>query len=152
MPVFETTNFGPISFLPESVFEFPRGMPGFEEHRHFVPVQNPQTAPMLFLQSLDDPSLCFITLPVLALDPRYRLQIVEEDLEVLEWLPKSQPCIGDGVLCLAVLSVRETGATANLLAPVVVNLTNRKAVQAVAPGSKYSHQHALFTSEAAICS
>ena len=151
MPVLETTNFGPVSFAPESVFEFPRGLPGFEERRHFVPVQTPQTAPMVFLQSLEDPSLCFITLPVLALDPRYHLQIVEEDLEVLEWLADQQPRIGKDVLCLAVLSVRETGSTANLLAPLVVNLANRKAVQAVAPASNYSHQHDLVAPEAAVC-
>ena len=56
------------------------------------------------------------------------------------------------MLCLTVLSVRETGPTANLLAPIVVNLRNRKAVQAVAAESDYSHQHALMPEEASVCS
>ena len=66
--------------------------------------------------------------------------------------PARQPRIGDDVLCLTVLTVRETGPTANLLAPIVVNLRNRKAVQAVAPESDYSHQYELMPDEASVCS
>jgi flagellar assembly factor FliW len=38
-----------------------------------------------------------------------------------------------------------------LLAPVVVNLCNRKAVQAVAPESDYSHRFALLPDGAPVC-
>jgi len=56
------------------------------------------------------------------------------------------------VLCLAVLSIRENGPTANLLAPVVINLSNGKGVQAVAVSSGYSHQHPMCAAEeAAAC-
>jgi len=151
MPFTETTNFGTIFFAPESVFEFPRGLPGFEERVRFVPVQNPETAPILFLQSLEEPSLCFTTLPILVVDPRYRLHIMEQDLEVLGLPVNHEPRIGEDVLCLAVLSIRKTGTTANLLAPVVVNLKNYKAVQAVSPESCYSHQHLLFPPEEPAC-
>ena len=151
MPLAETINFGTIFFSPESVFEFPHGLPGFEERRRFVPVQSPRTAPILFLQSLEEPSLCFTTLPILVIDPQYRLSIMEQDLEALGFPVDPQPRIGDDVLCLAVLSIRETGTTANLLAPVVVNLKNYKAVQAVTPDSGYSHQHFLFPQEAPVC-
>jgi flagellar assembly factor FliW len=151
MPETETTNFGTISFVPESVFEFPNGLPGFEGRRKFLPVQNPRTAPILFLQSLDDPSLCFTTLPIWVVDSQYRLRVTEPDLEILGFPTHRQPRIGDDVLCLAVLSIRKTGTTANLLAPVVVNLKNYRAVQAVSPESGYSHQHPLFPPEATAC-
>lgn len=151
MPETVTANFGTISFAPESVFEFPNGLPGFEDRRRFLPVQNPATAPILFLQSLEDPSLCFTTLPIWVVDPEYRLHITEQDLEFLEVPPERQPRIGTEVLCLAVLSIRKTGTTANLLAPVVVNLENYKAVQAVSAESGYTHQHLLFPQEAATC-
>lgn len=75
-----------------------------------------------------------------------------EDLALLELPAERRPRIGDDVLCLAAIALRETGPTANLLAPIVVNLANRKAVQAVAPESSYSHRHALVFEEAAICS
>jgi flagellar assembly factor FliW len=151
MPETETTNFGTISFAPESIFEFPGGLPGFEDSHKFLPVQNPRTAPILFLQSLEDPSLCFTTLPIWVIDPHYRLHVTEQDLELLGFPPNRQPHIGDEVLCLAVLSIRPDGTTANLLAPVVVNLKNYRAVQAVSAESGYSHQHPLFPEEAAAC-
>jgi flagellar assembly factor FliW len=117
-----------------------------------VAVRFEESDPLIFLQSVEDPGLCFITLPVLAVDPQYHLRVSSEDLGHLGMPAARQPQIGKDVLCLAVLSIRESGPTANLLAPVVINLRNRKAVQAVAPESDYSHQHVLQPQEAAVCS
>jgi flagellar assembly factor FliW len=148
----ETKNFGKISFEPESELEFPSGLPGFEGRRRFVAITFVESDPIVYLQNLEDPDLCFITLPILAADPHYKLKVNGEDLEQLGLPQSRQPRIGEDVLCLTVVSVRETGPTANLLAPIVVNLSNRKAVQAVAAESDYSHQHALMPEEASVCS
>lgn len=152
MPVLDTTRLGTISYGEDSVLEFPRGLPGFENRRGFVAVHLPASDPLVFLQSLEDPGLCFLTTPVAAVDPDYRLEIGAEDRELLGLPPDRRPAAGKDVLCLAVLSVRESGPTANLLAPVVVNLRNRKAVQAVTAAAGYSHRHALCAEEAAVCS
>jgi flagellar assembly factor FliW len=96
--------------------------------------------------------LCFITLPVLVVDPQYRLEVSGEDLGQIGLAPGKQPRIGTDVLCLTVISIRESGPTANLLAPIIVNLRNLKAVQAVAPESEYSLQHVLLPEEAPVCS
>src|SRR3954452_6120584 len=141
MPVIETKNFGKISFEAESELEFPCGLPGFDGRKSFVAVTFVESEPLVYLQSLEDPDLCFITMPVLAVDPRYRLKIANEDLGQLGLPSVRQPRIGDDVLCLSVLSMYETGPTANLLAPIVINLKTRRGVQAIAPESAYSHQH-----------
>jgi len=151
MPEIQTTNFGTIFFAPESVFEFPNGLPGFEERRKFLPIQNPRTAPIFFLQSLEEPNLCFTTLPIWVVEPQYRLHVTEPDLELLGFPTDRQPRIGDEVLCLAVLTIRKTGSTANLLAPIVVNLKTYRAVQAVSAELGYSHRRLLFPPEAAAC-
>ena len=152
MPSLETKNFGTISYELESAVEFPAGLPGFEERRLFLALRYPDTEPLVFLQSLEDPGLCFLTLPVLAVDPHYQLRVRAEDRERVG-LPTGRPLrFGEDVLCLVVLSLRESGPTANLLGPVVINLGNRKAVQAVAPESGYSHQYALVPEEAPVCS
>jgi flagellar assembly factor FliW len=149
MPVMETKNFGKISFEAESELVFPNGLPGFDSRKRFVAVTFVESEPLVYLQSLEDPDLCFITMPILAVDPKYRLKVSNEDLDQLQ-LPKArQPRIGEDVLCLTVLAIRETGPTANLLAPVVVNLRNRKAVQVVTQESGYSHQHVLLPDEGA---
>ena len=152
MPVMETKNFGEISFEADSELEFPGGLPGFDSRRRFVAVRFVESDPIIYLQSLEDPALCFITMPILAVDPNYKLKVKAEDLGQLGLAPARQPRIGEDVLCLTVLSLCETGPTANLLAPIVVNLRNRRAVQAVAPESEYSHQHELMPQEASVCS
>ncbi|MGA2269377.1 MAG: flagellar assembly protein FliW [Bryobacteraceae bacterium] len=152
MPDFETSSFGRISYQPEWAIEFPSGLPGFEDRRRFAALKFDESAPLVFLQSLENPSLCFITLPILAVDPQYRLAVSDEDLGHLGLSPERQPRIGQDVLCLTVISIREDGPTANLLAPIVVNLRNLKAVQAVAPESEYPLQHVLLPEEAPVCS
>jgi len=148
----ETQRFGRIAYEPESVIVFSAGLPGFEDRHRFLAVQLPDTKPLVFLQSLEDPGLCFATLPVLAVEPRYRLRLGGEDLERLGFSGGLQPRIGADVLCLAILSLRSSGPTANLLAPVVVNVKNLKAVQAVMGDSGYSHRHSLVLQGAAVCS
>ena len=152
MPVIQTKNFGPISYAPEAALEFPRGLPGFENRHRFVALGFSDSAPLVFLQSLEDADLCLITLPVLAIDPAYRLEINPDDVEELGLPAGSEPRIGKEVLCVAVLSIRETGPTANLLAPVVVHLGSNRAVQCIMPEGRYSLQHELQPQETLVCS
>jgi flagellar assembly factor FliW len=147
-----TQYFGTLSYEPDAPLEFPRGLPGFDDRRQFLALRFEDTQPLVYLQSLEDPGLCFITLPVLAIDPQYQLRVDGEDRDLIGLAVGRALRIGDDVLCLAVVSIRESGPTANLLAPVVVNLGNRKAIQAVAAESGYSHQHALVLEEAPVCS
>jgi flagellar assembly factor FliW len=148
MPVFETRHFGAIGYEPETALEFPRGLPAFENCRRFLALSLPQREPLIFLQSLEENALCFLTVPVGVVDRQYELRMTDEDRELIGLAAGAEPRIGEDVLCLAVLSMREEGPTANLLAPIVMNLRDRRAVQAVAPGSGYSHQHPLLPAEA----
>jgi len=148
----QTKNFGTIEYQPDSELQFPRGLPGFDDRKRFVAVNFVESDPLVYLQSLDDPDLCFITMPVLAVDPSYRLNVDVEDLGEIGLSPACQPKIGEDVFCLAVLSMREAGPTANLLAPIVINLKTRRAVQAIAAHSDYSHQFELMPQEPAVCS
>jgi flagellar assembly factor FliW len=147
----QTKNFGTLTYEPDSELEFPHGLPGFDERKRFVAVRFVESDPLVYLQSLEDPALCFITMPVLSVDPAYRLKVSSEDLGEIGLSPARQPKIGDEVFCLTVLSIRETGPTANLLAPIVINLKTRRAVQAIAEDSGYSHQYELVPQEAAVC-
>ncbi len=152
MAVLQTKHFGQITYEKESELGFPSGLPGFEDRRRFVALRFVESDPLIYLQSLEDAGLCFITMPIFVADPKYVLNVSDEDLTMLELPAGRQPRIGEDVLCLTILSVQETGATANLLAPVLVNLRNRRAVQAVAQDSDYSLQYSLMPEEAAVCS
>jgi flagellar assembly factor FliW len=151
MPTFDTKYFGTVSYQAGAVVEFPLGLPGFEEQRRFLALHDENTKPLVFLQSLADAGLCFITLPVGCVDAEYRLRVSDEDLSQLGFTAGYQPEIGTEIACLIVISLQETGPTVNLLAPVIINLHSLKAVQAIAPESDYSHQHPLVASETVPC-
>ncbi len=148
MPTFSSSRFGLIEYQDDATFQFPSGLPGFEQERRFVAVEHAASRPIVFLQSLTRPELCFITLPVLVVKPDYRLAVSAEDLQALALSGDRQPAIGAEVLCLAIISVAEGRLpTANLLAPLVVNLRTRVAIQAIQEESAYSHQHPLLDSQ-----
>src|SRR5262245_12409051 len=123
MPQLNTKFFGRVEYQDQSVFDFPAGVPGFEEEKRFLLLEQHENRPLVFLQSLSQPELCFLALPVLCVDPDYRLSLEVEDLHNLELPADHQPRIGGNMLCLALLSLEEDQPpTANLLAPIVVNL------------------------------
>jgi flagellar assembly factor FliW len=137
-----TRQFGLLEYDPDTVVEFSAGLPGFEDQTRFVLVERPAVAPILFMQSLDLPDLCFLTAPLSALDAGYELAVTPEDERRLGLASHEE------MLCLAILSAAENGPlTANLLAPVLINLRTRRAVQAVRTDSRYSHRQDLTALE-----
>jgi len=149
MPSTPTRDFGQLEYDAHAVLEFPVGLPGFEDETRFALVERPAAAPLVFLQSLSRADLCFVAAPLSTVDPCYELGITREDLARLELDGERQPHEPDEVICLAILTAPERGAlTANLLAPVVINVRTRRAVQAVRADSRYSHQHGLTLCEA----
>jgi flagellar assembly factor FliW len=123
--------------------EFPNGIPAFETERRFRLIDR---EPLLFLESETNPELSFLLLPIALIDPDYRVALAAEDRAVLDLSTESS------LLCLAIITAAEDSPpTANLLAPVVINLDCGRAVQAVRSDRVYSHNHPLVAEEV-LCS
>ena len=84
MPCCQTKYFGTVSYEEASVLHFPAGLPGFESERQFLSLEQPAHQPLVFLQSLATPELCFVALPAKAIEPSYELDAEESDLGLLE--------------------------------------------------------------------
>src|SRR5574340_516451 len=148
MPLCDTKYQGTLEYDTASVMDFPLGLFGFESENKFLPLEPPGAAPIVLLQSIATPQLCFITLPVLVVDPGYRLAISPEDLQTLGRPAGRQPRIGEDVLCLALITIKPgRPTTANLLAPLIVDLKTMRAVQAISTDASYSHQQAFLPAE-----
>jgi flagellar assembly factor FliW len=148
MPRIQTKCFGEMEYSPDAVFSFPDGMPGFENEHAFVFLKQPDAHPLMFMQSLSVPDLCFILLPVLAADPHYNLQLAEEDLATLRLPAGRQPRIGQDVLCAVLVCAagdQRPDPTVNLRAPIVVNLKLQIGMQAIQAQSEYSYRHPLVS-------
>jgi flagellar assembly factor FliW len=146
----ETRYFGLVEYNEESVMVFPDGIPAFEQERRFLALRQPASEPLVFMQSVANPHVCFATLPVAAACPGYRLSMAPEDLRALGLEKGRQPAIGRDVLCLTILSLTENAPpTVNLLAPIVVNLRTLRGRQAIRTDSLYTHREVLPLGEAA---
>jgi flagellar assembly factor FliW len=148
MPRLLSKYFGELDYSTEAVFQLPEGIPAFEDQTAFVFLDQPRTHPLVFMQSLVNPDWCFITVPVFVVDPGYRLDLAPEDYASLDLAPELVPQIGSDILCLALVTVsRGADPTVNLVAPVVLNLRNRKGVQVIQPSSGYSVRQPLLARE-----
>ena len=143
MPIAHSDQFGDLEYSEDALLQFPRGLPGFEQYRFFVLIEQPQHAPLVHLQSMENAGLCFLAIHARQIDPNYQLQLQREDRDLIP--------AGDPTLELVLLSAAEDGQiTANMLAPIVIHLPTRVAVQSVRNDQKYSHQHPV--GEVASCS
>jgi len=113
------------------MIEFVSPMPGFPRHRRFLLLRLEDDGVIYALSSVDDPTLRFIVVPPPPFFPDYAPEIDDETLALLD---VDDP---ERLLVLLVVTTGETAAdaTANLLAPIVVDRTTRRAVQAVLAGS-----------------
>ena len=113
------------------IIEFVAPMPGFAAEHNFVLVRVDDSGLVYALSSVDTPGLRFLVVPPAPFFPDYAPEI---DDEALASLGASGT---DGLLVLLVVTTGATAvdATANLMAPIVVHETNRRAVQLVLSGS-----------------
>jgi flagellar assembly factor FliW len=147
----ETKYWGKLEYADDAPIDFPAGIPGFEQERRFVLIGQRTLDPLVFLQSLTTPSLCFLALNVRIVSPGYTLRISDEDLLTLGLAGRHQPPIGPDLACLAVVHFDENEITANLLAPIVIHIPGRRGAQAIQAGSDYSIQHRIELVEAPVC-
>src|SRR5690349_6182556 len=115
----QSKYFGVLVYEASAVIEFPEGLPGFEDQRRFILIDRQDLTPLVFMQSLDTPGLCFLAVPAGVVTDNYLLEL-PDDSPVLKLSRK--PAIGKDVVCLVIVTLRPTGPTANLLAPIVIDL------------------------------
>lgn len=139
MPSISTKQFGIVQYAEEDIFDFPNGLPGFEAERRFLCIERPALRPVVFLQSLEQSELCFITLPARSVDPGYELDVPPDERKMLGLAGGSPSVWEQSLACLAIVCLPSDGApTANLLGPVVLSRETRKGVQAVRDDCRYS--------------
>jgi flagellar assembly factor FliW len=103
-----------------AVFHFPSGIPAFEDSRRFVILLNESIVPFVYLKSLDIEDLGFVCVDPFLICAEYSINIPAKDLSVLEL---RNP--GDAlVLSMVTVESDPKLTTANLLAPVIINMKN----------------------------
>jgi flagellar assembly factor FliW len=138
----ETSRFGLVQYTDAGKIEFPNGLPGFESEREFVLIERPESRPFLFLQSVDSPALCFVTVPISLIVPDYKLGLATGDTLLLQ----SAGSVGLDVLAI-VCAMEDQPATVNLLGPVVINRSARRGLQTIRDDDRYLARHPISKRE-----
>ncbi len=129
----ETARFGTLEIPEEGIFTFPMGMLGFARHKRFVVVDHSDDSPFKWMQSVDDGDLAFIITDPLFFRGDFYLELRRAELSVIE------PGSSEELVVSVIMTVPENpqDMSANLLAPLIFNTVNRKAMQYVLTDHRY---------------
>ena len=125
-----TIQFGEISVESKHIFYFEDGILGFENLREFVLISEEETVPFKWLISLEQPEIGFPLLSPWHIDLSYE--------------PGKGFDLEKEVLFVVITLENENGVmSANLKAPIVLNVENQKGKQTILPKDKYSPNYVL---------
>lgn len=136
------TRFGEIEYEHEKTIEFPKGLIGFENLRHFIVMPKRKEGPLFWIQSAEDPEIAFVLTDPTNFFLDYRV--------VPDGTDRDQLGIGkkDDCLVLAVVTVRPSREiTLNLLAPILFAPATNRAMQVILENSPYQVRTPLLVGQ-----
>ena len=139
--IVNTTRFGPIEISKEDVLTFSEGLLGFNDLEKFVLLDDPNDEIFAWLQSCDEASIAFPVLEPELFEDNYSLNMTKSDLQTLN--AKDETSLRS--FCIITIPEDPARMTANLKAPVVVNIQNRMARQCVLQNNKLEIREPIFT-------
>lgn len=123
----ETKYHGHIEIEGKDIWHFEKGIPGFEDEKQFTVLSFEGNDTFYVLQSVQTPSLGLIISNPFSFFKEYEIKL---DDGVTHALSLEKP---EDSMVYVILTVREpfNDSTANLQAPLIFNLSNKKAKQAI---------------------
>ena len=135
-----TSRFGELEVSEDQLFQFPMGLLGFASAKSFVIIDLDSQKPFKWLQSVDDPSTAFVLADPLSLDASYCAVIRRVDLNPLGDFAEENLVLS----VILTMSDQPEDITANLCAPLIFNLVNRRGMQYVLNEQKYPVRYRIF--------
>ena len=124
-----TRDLGELEIDEKDIVTFAGPIFGFEKYRRFVFLYQEEIVEnFIWLQSVEEPELCFILVQPDLITDHYQPQLPKE----------AKTLLGDGDwMCWLIVSLREPfqDSTVNLRSPIVVNPELRQAAQFVLEGN-----------------
>jgi flagellar assembly factor FliW len=138
--VIQTSRFGAVQLQSEDIIEFPEGILGFGDLRRFVLLDDPNDEIFAWLQSCEVPQIAFPVLEPELFAGGYQVALTKHDLESLG-LQKAEK-----IRAFSIITIPDdaTQMTANLKAPVVINIEKRIARQIVLQDNNLAIREPIF--------
>ncbi len=140
--IIKTARFGQITVgeMGEEIITIPQGLLGFPDFTKYCLVDPIDETLILWLQSIENPDLSFPVLEPKIFKPDYHARLSALELRELNLANLSQSAV------FTVLTIPEDISlmTANLKAPIVINLKEQIAKQVVLQENDFSIKHPMF--------
>lgn len=136
----QTSRFGAVTLQDDDVIGFPEGILGFNDLRKFVLLDDPNDEIFAWLQSCEVPQIAFPVLEPELFTQNYRVSLTRHDLESLEITGEEK------TRAFSIITIPDdpTQMTANLKAPVVINISKRIARQIVLQDNNLAIREPIF--------
>jgi len=128
-----------IEITDKDILTFPKGIPGFEDEKHFVLLDLMEPGTYKVLQSLKKNWVAFIMVSPWLFKSDYEFDLPESALELLE--VKTEKDID--VYNLLTIPKELKNTTMNLMAPVVIQQRKRLGMQVVLENVNYSTKYPI---------
>ena len=136
---------GEIEFGEDQIIEMPSGMIGFPEwHRYILMPFADSDVPFMCLQCIDNVALCFVLIEPALIYPDYEVVLPVEEFEDIEL----KSALKGSVYVVITVPDNPREMTANLMGPIVINHSARKAKQLVLTDPRYTTKHRVLQPEA----
>lgn len=137
----DTLKFGPVEVNDDLVFNFIEPVLGYEHLSRYVLIDYDPESPFKWLQSVEDMEVSFpVTIPAL-FSINYTFTVPEEYTKMLQ-LNNIEDVLTINIVNIP--SGHPEHSTVNLLAPIIVNINNKDAIQMILQEGDYSVRERLF--------
>lgn len=139
----QTAVFGEVSISATDIIHFPEGLPAFEAEKKFILIPLDEESPFFYLQSTQTPDVCLLTADPFVFFPSFEVDLPEDILEQLEVEAGTEK---PPLILLTILTVPEDfkKASANLMAPLLINIKKKIGLQFIPVKTDYNTKHPLF--------
>ncbi len=139
--IISTSRFGQVELKQEDVLTFPEGLLGFSDLREFVLLDDPNDEIFAWLQSCEAAAIAFPVLEPELFTQQYKANLTKSDMEALKLVDQSK------ARYFSIITIPDdpTQMTANLKAPVVVNIEKKVARQCVLQDNNLAIREPIFT-------
>lgn len=128
----QTKAQGTVSVSEKQIINIADGLFGFEAYKKFALIDS-EYAPFIWLQSIEEQSLAFLIVDPFLVCPDYEADIDDESLKKLG---VETP---EDILVMVIITIPadNSGVTANLAGPLVINKRNNKCAQVILSDNRW---------------
>lgn len=135
-----TARFGEIEIDRKDIISFPEGILGFENVKEYCIFNMEEGNPLMWMQSIDEPSLAFVIISPFSFTKNYSLELSDSDTEFLKLTKQEE----SQIFSIVVVPEDPRKMTANLQGPIIINTVEKIGKQVISTNPRHKTKHYIL--------